>query len=52
MSFSRGWESACPRDAHPTDPSLGIRLDETWRASGVDSLWTRVDSKVVDFPSR
>lgn len=34
------------------DEAAADRLDETWRASGVDSLWTRVDSKVVDFPSR
>lgn len=34
------------------DEAAADRLDETWRASAVDSLWTRADSRVVDFSSR
>lgn len=34
------------------DEAAADRLDEVWRASGVDALWTRGDSKVFDFPAR
>ena len=34
------------------DEAAADRLDQTWRASRVDSLWTRVASNVVDFPAR
>ncbi|MEX0863503.1 MAG: tyrosine-type recombinase/integrase [Acidimicrobiia bacterium] len=34
------------------DEAAADRLDETWRSSDVESLWARVDSKVVDLPNR
>lgn len=34
------------------DEAAADRLDGAWRASGVDSMWTPVDSKVLDFSSQ
>jgi integrase len=34
------------------DEAAADRLDRFWRASGADSLWAPVNSKVVDFPRR
>lgn len=34
------------------DEAAADRLDETWRASDVDSSWTRADSKVVELSAR